>query len=85
MRNENAALTFRSLQVPSKDLYNSDDLAEIVSRLALSSCTDNEFKLDGGILKVSRIMRDPQMDDMVGGCKSVHLRVLGDWNARQRR
>ena len=65
MRNENAALTFRSLQVPSKDLYNSDDLAEIVSRLALSSCTDNEFKLDGGILKVSRIMRDPQMDDMV--------------------
>jgi hypothetical protein len=65
MRNENAALTFRSLQVPLKDLYNSDDLAEIVSRLALSSCTDNEFKLDGGILKVSRIMPDPQMDDMV--------------------
>jgi len=65
MRNENAALVFRSLQVPSKDMHSPDYLAEIVSRLATSSCTDNEFKLDGGILKVSRILRDPEMDGMV--------------------
>lgn len=65
LRNENAALVFRSLQVPSKDMHSPDYLAEIVSRLAISSCTDNEFKLDGGILKVSRILRDPEMDSMV--------------------
>lgn len=65
MRNENSALIFRSLQVSSQDMVDSDRLAGIVSRLANSLCADGEFRLDGGGLKVSRIMQDPDMDGMV--------------------
>jgi acyl transferase domain-containing protein len=65
MRNENAGLVFRTLQVPSQDMYDSDNLAEVVSQLAASSTKDSEFWLDHGVLKVSRILRDTKTDNMV--------------------
>lgn len=77
MRNENSSLIFRSLQVSSKDMHDSGRLADIVSRLALSSCADSEFRLEDGVLKVSRIMQDPEMNKLVSsmvGQKETHVR-----------
>lgn len=87
MRNENAALAFCSLQVPSGDMRDSPDLlADVVSRLAASpSRADDELRLDGGVLKASRIVRDPEMDDEVasraawaaGGAARIRPSTLG--------
>ncbi|XPT03005.1 Highly reducing polyketide synthase [Ascochyta lentis] len=65
MRNENAGFVFRTLQVPSQDMYDSENLAEVVSQLAVSSTMDSEFRLERGVLKVSRVLQDTKTDNMV--------------------
>ena len=70
MRNEDAALVFRTLQLPSQDMYDSVNIAEVVSQLATSSTTASEFVLDQGVLKVSKILGDIKTDSMVASMVS---------------
>lgn len=70
IRNENAGSIFRTLQLPSQKMYDSNNLAKIVSQLVASSTRDSEFRLDQGVLKVSRITQDIKTDNMVASMVS---------------
>lgn len=72
LRNENAGVRIRTLQVPSKNPQGLADLSEIIALLISSPSPDNEFVLDEEILKVSRVMVDRGMNSSLAHMISGH-------------
>ena len=70
IRNEVPDMQFRTLQVQSSSLDSPELLAPAIARLATISVEDDEFVEEDGILKVSRVVEDTQMNKQMSSSLS---------------
>lgn len=65
IRNEIPGKLFRSLQVQDKSLDAPDELAFLVGQVATTAVPDDEFREDGGVLQVCRVVEDAPMNEEI--------------------
>lgn len=65
IRNEIPGKMFRSLQVQDRSLDSPDELAFLVAQVATTTIPDDEFREDGGIIQVCRVVEDAPMNEEI--------------------
>ncbi|KAL4940592.1 hypothetical protein BDV06DRAFT_223966 [Aspergillus oleicola] len=67
VRNEIAGLQLTTLLAPPSSFASGNELASAIFKVATSPITDNELRLEKGILQVSRLVEDDGLSNAIAG------------------